>query len=706
MIADKHPYLLDALAAIDPATLDYQTWVDMGMALHESGYSWQDWEDWSRRDPARFHEGECAAKWRSFGNGSDRVGSGTIIHLAEQRGWRQPTSGMGSALDWDGMGTATSGPDVTAADVETIMDADVGDWDQCRMLGDYLGALFEDDDLVCYVTEVWERDGDLKPTKGHFDRTAGQLREELAKTDSLDKVLGDWDVRAGAWVCFNPLDGKGRNNTNVTEYRYALVESDVLELDKQLPAIKELNLPCAAVVSSAGKSVHAIVRVDAGNDAREYAKRVQWLYDYCDRHGFVVDRSNKNAARLSRLPGVTRNERRQLLLATNIGPDSWESWRKWAEESEDDLPDEDNLMDLMLDPPPLADELIEGVLRVGHKMLLAGPSKAGKSFLLMQLAMAVASGRTWLGRQCRQGKVLYVNLEIDRASITDRFRKIAKDQPSWFGDQAAWSKNISVWTLRGYATTLDKLTPKLIRRGRGKGYSLVIVDPIYKVITGDENSASEMSLFCNHFDMISQTLGCAVAYCHHFSKGDQGGKRAIDRASGSGVFARDPDAQLTMTPIEVDEQRAKQLESTTCWRIEYTLREFESPKPTDMYFRYPVHILDANGELAKYELEGADPERRRREAREKARKKKVDEDRQAKILAITDALMDCAADDVTPTIDNIVERMGSVGKVENVTKRHIKDWCNPERAGDWTPFRIESVKGVKDVVVDIREDNN
>ena len=53
--------------------------------------------------------------------------------------------------------------------------------------------------------------------------------------------------------------------------------------------------------------------------------------------------------------------------------------------------------------PELAPCLIEGVLRQGHKMLIAGPSKAGKSFLLIELCIAIAEGRKWLSWQCAQG---------------------------------------------------------------------------------------------------------------------------------------------------------------------------------------------------------------------------------------------------------------------------------------------------------------
>ncbi len=47
--------------------------------------------------------------------------------------------------------------------------------------------------------------------------------------------------------CFNPLDGKGVKNDNVTDYRYALVESDSMDLAKQNAIIRELELPVAAL---------------------------------------------------------------------------------------------------------------------------------------------------------------------------------------------------------------------------------------------------------------------------------------------------------------------------------------------------------------------------------------------------------------------------------------------------------------------------
>ena len=51
--------LLPLLDYIDPSTLDYTEWVQVGMALKHEGYDETDWDAWSQRDGARYHDGEC-----------------------------------------------------------------------------------------------------------------------------------------------------------------------------------------------------------------------------------------------------------------------------------------------------------------------------------------------------------------------------------------------------------------------------------------------------------------------------------------------------------------------------------------------------------------------------------------------------------------------------------------------------------------------
>lgn len=662
---------LDLLTHINPGRCSYQEWLNVGMALHAEGCSADDWDRWSQQDHSRYHPGECHKKWRSFGQSSGQhITGGSLVALARSQGATLTSGGAspsptgGRELSWD---------DTIRSDELVIVDKDLvqpqtvhepADWNPKRELITYLEALFDSTDRVSYVTETWEKEGRHMPKKGASDRTAGELIAALHRCTDISDVIGTVNEEAGAWIRFNPMDGKDVRNDNVTAFNYALVESDSQDIEKQYALMQELQLPIAVLVHSGGKSLHAIVRVDAGS-IEEYRSRVDYLYTVCRKNGLEIDGQNKNPSRLSRMPGVTRRGNKQYIVAKDMGQPSFTAWKEYVESVNDDLPDFESMADFFDAPPPLADELIAGCLRQGHKMLLSGPSKAGKSLALMALTIAIAEGIPWMGMRCRQGRVLYINLELDRASCWNRFKAIynaLRISPKGL-------HSIDVWNLRGHSLPMDKLAPKLIRRALKNDYQAVIIDPIYKIIIGDENSAEQMALFCNQFDRLCTELDTAVIYCHHHSKGAQGSKRAIDRSSGSGVFARDPDAILDMIELELsdaalthlknraawdettrqldarlpgwqddfsaEDQRsaialklAAQLRLTpadyadlcaaieraeaaaaqkTAWRIEATLREFPKFPPIDVWLDYPLHQVDNTGILADLAAEESKP---------------------------------------------------------------------------------------------------
>lgn len=672
--------LLEVLDHIEPAELDYQQWVNVGMALEIEGYGVDVWDAWSRKDPGRYHPGECRKKWAGFHGSGSPVTGGTLVQYAREQGWTPPCD-PGVALGWD-----------DAISAEGVV-----------------------------VDSNWVEDKDVQePSRWN---PADELIEALSVCGGdIGKVLGDYNSEAGAWIRFNPLDGKGVRNENVTEYRYALVESDSMEIGKQHALIRELELPVACLVHSGRKSLHAIVRIDAA-DYGEYRRRVDYLYDICRRNGLEIDQQNRNPSRLSRMPGVMRGSQKQFLVDTNIGKGSWEEWKEWIESVNDDLPDPEGLGDVWEQMPELAPCLIEGVLRQGHKMLIAGPSKAGKSFLLIELCIAIAEGRKWLSWQCAQGRVLYVNLELDRASCLHRF----KDVYQAMGLPPEHLGNIDIWNLRGKSRPMDKLAPMLIRRAAKKNYIAVIIDPIYKVITGDENSADQMANFCNQFDKVCTELKVATIYCHHHSKGSQGGKKSMDRASGSGVFARDPDAMLDMIELELSEdvlkaeenkavcaackqyldahfkweddlseddlcsayqmmnycenlldkwqwlnlqriveKAKKRARGLTAWRIEGTLREFPKFPAVNAWFSYPVHQMDTVGVLGDIQPEAEMPPWKRAMDKRKPKEQKAKE-RKESIATAYDA---CTTDGKV-TVSDLAEYLGVTEKtIRNRLKEH------------------------------------
>lgn len=714
--------LTDLIEYIDPRDLSYEQWLAVGMGLKEDGCTAADWDRWSRKDRDRYHLGECEKKWNSFqGMAETKITAGTVVQMAKAGGW-QPDKG--TELGWDDeIGDKEDLVVVNHAWLEAREVCEPAAWNPVGEIIKYLETVFEAGENVGYVTESWEKDGKFLPNKGSWDRTAGELIKKLSACNGdVGAVLGDYRPEAGAWIRFNPLDGKGCKNENVTEFRYALVESDSMDIDKQNAIIREMELPVVIMVHSGKKSLHAIVKVEA-KDYEEYRKRVDYLYKVCKKNGLEIDSQNRNPSRLSRLPGVMRNGHKQYIVDTNVGKESWNEWYEWIESVNDDLPEPESLTDTWDNLPGLSPPLIEGILRQGHKMLIAGPSKAGKSYALIELVIAIAEGKKWFLWECAKGKVLYVNLELDRASCLHRFKDVY-EALGWAPESLS---NIDIWNLRGKSVPMDKLAPKLIRRAAKKDYIAIVIDPIYKVITGDENSADQMAHFCNQFDKVCTELGCAVIYCHHHSKGGQGQKRSMDRASGSGVFARDPDALLDLIELEVSNDLRKQKENEmvcqlairylekhspswedhvgqddafsakamdeacvrllpediykefdaearvnctkakwlTAWRIEGTLREFPKFLPVNLWFNYPVHNMDYFGVL-----KDIDPEGNTASWQKNFDKKKTQKEREAdKKQVIETAFEACKIDEII-TVKSMAEYMGVS---EKTVRRKLKE---------------------------------
>ena len=598
---------IDALKYISPDS--YEDWITVGMALKHEGLGVDVWDSWSRGS-AKYQEGECARKWAGFNetHGGAPVTGGTLMALAKKNGYA-PSS---QAFGWDDE-VNEPGRDYKIVDAAYVGEERIplppANYDPAADMREYLSLLFQPDEHVCYcdrLTKIEPKEGSSQkprwiPRQSVRSRTAGQLIEALRGGIENASICGESE--GGAYIRFNPVDGEGEGNANITRRHYCLVESDTDSPEKQYSLYKALNLPIAVLVHSGNKSLHAIVRVDA-ESRHQYQERVNFLYEFCKKNGLHIDTQDKNESRYSRLPGVKRGSRWQYIIATNMGAASYDEWKEWADEQNDNLPDDFSLADVWDNPPELKEELIGGVLRVGHKLLLSGPSKAGKSFMLMLLAICMAEGLPWLGHKCRMGKVLYVNLELDHASCIRRFIDLYRA----LNLKPAHKDNIKIWDLRGRAVPMNRLAPFLIRRFKQAGLEAVILDPIYKVITGDENDATEMAEFCSYFDRVCLDLGAAMVYCHHHSKG-AGAKysKGADRSSGSGVFARDPDAILDLLELKVEPgmidryagQNPNCSTTLTAWEMSGTLREFAPPAPVRLWFDYPLHRLDTWNFLAE-----------------------------------------------------------------------------------------------------------
>lgn len=247
-----------------------------------------------------------------------------------------------------------------------------------------------------------------------------------------------------------------------------------------------------------------------------------------------------------------------------------------AKQGADDPPIR-SFKDLLDRPPPTPPELVKGFLFKGSKASLSSTSKGFKTWFQLHLGACVATGTPWLGYEVVQGRVLYLNLELAEWSLAKRIASIMRTI-----DANAPSNGFEYVQMRGERMTLERLVKFAERRIAKGGYDLLIVDPLYKLLGGrDENAAGDMAEMLLALEAIAHDAGAALLIAHHYAKGNAGAKFAIDRASGSGVLARDGDAILTLTPHEIE----------GCVTFEAILRDLPAPAPVGLRWNHPIFEL-------------------------------------------------------------------------------------------------------------------
>jgi RecA-family ATPase len=340
-------------------------------------------------------------------------------------------------------------------------------------------------------------------------------------------ALGAWNPEAGGWVRLNPMDGRGVRNENVVEFRHCLAESDALPVERQLAVIRALNLPCAAIVHSGGKSVHAIVKVDAGADAKLYRERVDFLFGVLDRNGFRVDRQCRNPARLSRLPGLARGERRQYLISGPCGAPTWAAWEATMKADTDPLPEIRSIADYATPKPGDPSELLKHrFLCRGGALLFVGPTGVGKSSCVLQAAFRWCLGQDFFGIEAaRPLKTLVVQAENDDGDIAEvrdgvlRGLALSKEQAS------AIARQLFVVcededTGREFGATLDRLLATVKP-------DLAIVDPALAYLGGDALKQADVTAFCrNVLNPVLHRHNVGLILVHHTNKPPRGDDKA------------------------------------------------------------------------------------------------------------------------------------------------------------------------------------
>jgi hypothetical protein len=232
---------------------------------------------------------------------------------------------------------------------------------------------------------------------------------------------------------------------------------------------------------------------------------------------------------------------------------------------------------LPLAKPPI---VIERLLRQQELLLMGGQAKRWKSWARLDLLYCVANGMPWFGFQTVKAPVIHVDLELHGASLRERLELIRES----YGCQGEFN-NIDLVTARGKhfsQADVDMLAED--DYPLAKGYSVFSLDPTYRLLGGkNENDAGVLTDLLNRFLALGLSLKASICLLQHFAKGDASQKESLDRFSGSGVWARFPDALMTFTDLETE----------NCFSVEITLRDFPPVEPFAVRWEFPRFRIDA-----------------------------------------------------------------------------------------------------------------
>jgi hypothetical protein len=486
----------DALHHID-AGCARDEWVRAGMAAKSAGLDFDDFHNWSASAGNYAGENECRTVWKSFDD-SGAVTPATLYGMAFAQGWKDPSKSRAKGTR-PNLPIAKPSPSPTkpvkqAASVNAV--------------------------------QVWERCIPAKPAEAYIDRKQGKpdgLRVYPASAEPLFIGKGDEEINAAGGLVVPCWSG---------------AELQTLQI---IPLVgQKKNLPGASFNDGffiVGEITDRIYICEGIGQA--------WAINKATGAAAVVC---FGASRMARVAGVLRAKYPDAKLvicpdrgkeeqAAKIAADVSGQWIAMPADKPGNYDANDYalefgtgaLSDLLQRPqaplmrfklltgadlcnaPPMR-WMVRGVLPVEGLAALYGASGSGKSFLMLDIAAAVAGGDyEWFGRRVTQCPVTYVCLE----------------------GEAGMGKRVQAWgrhhnkpvpdALRFITQPFDllsddvgELAKAVIAGGAG---GLVILDTLNRACPGaDENSSVDMGNLIAAAKRLQTLTGGLVLLIHHTGK--------------------------------------------------------------------------------------------------------------------------------------------------------------------------------------------
>lgn len=230
--------------------------------------------------------------------------------------------------------------------------------------------------------------------------------------------------------------------------------------------------------------------------------------------------------------------------------------------------------------PQENEPLIDGLLRRGEIMNIIASPKTGKSWIIADLALSMATGGDWMGFPLKRGKVLMIDNELHRNTSAFRFKTIMEAKGLTAADL---DDNVLIENQRGHLGNIADFERRLEDLKKLKP-DLIVIDAMYRALPSgiDENNNVNITNVYNLLDHYAEVLDCAFVMVHHASKGNQAGKSVTDMGSGAGALSRACDTHMILRP------HAEQ----GCVVMDAVTRSFVKPKARVLRSDFPLWEID------------------------------------------------------------------------------------------------------------------
>lgn len=246
--------------------------------------------------------------------------------------------------------------------------------------------------------------------------------------------------------------------------------------------------------------------------------------------------------------------------------------------------------------------IVEKFLRLGDVSMIGAKAKEKKSFFVLQLAMSIASGRTFLSLQTTKTKVLYVDGEFSPHDLGTRLKRMCGEE------SPDYSQNLLFHTSRAHPEEKSYF-PYILKNIEAQpeldNVGLFIFDPFYRyVVAGTEIDCAVMARNFEELQSFAFQRNAAVLLVHHFPKGSRSSNSHIEQIAGSSTISRSLDSLITLTRNNTPD----------CTNVEFTTRHFREPKKMVIRWLFNRFMVDPSVSPDSGQINAQSEKKRERKA--------------------------------------------------------------------------------------------